>query len=55
MVQVIEGKKLKAYLCECRRCGKEWVSRQERPKICPYCKSAGWETPRKGNENHHSL
>ena len=29
--------------CRCR-CGHEWISReQERPRVCPKCKSANWD------------
>lgn len=27
----------------CKRCGGEWVSRQEHPKFCGVCKSAYWD------------
>jgi predicted Zn-ribbon and HTH transcriptional regulator len=35
-----------AYRC---RCGHEWVPRNkdERPRVCPKCKSANWDKPRK--------
>ena len=33
------------------RCGHEWVTRPlrsaERPRICPMCKTANWDRPRK--------
>lgn len=33
---------------ECLRCGHKWIARgQEVPRICPKCKSAYWDTPRK--------
>jgi len=37
-------------LCEfeCERCGHKWLPRsEERPRTCPKCKSAWWDTPRK--------
>jgi predicted Zn-ribbon and HTH transcriptional regulator len=37
---------LKGYRCE--RCGHKWVPRdEERPRVCPKCKSAYWDVPRK--------
>ena len=33
---------------KCERCGHEWVPRPgDTPRICPKCKSARWDTPRK--------
>lgn len=32
---------------KCERCGHEWFSRSgARPRICPRCKSAWWDTPK---------
>jgi predicted Zn-ribbon and HTH transcriptional regulator len=37
---------LRGYQCE--RCGHKWVPREEeRPRVCPKCKSAYWDTARK--------
>jgi predicted Zn-ribbon and HTH transcriptional regulator len=39
---------LKGYQCE--RCGHKWAPRENvvvRPKVCPKCKSAYWDSPRK--------
>jgi len=37
---------LKGYQCE--RCEHKWVPRdEERPRVCPKCKSAYWDVPRK--------
>jgi predicted Zn-ribbon and HTH transcriptional regulator len=35
-----------AYRC---RCGHEWVPRNknERPRVCPKCKSPNWDKPRR--------
>ncbi len=32
--------------CRCR-CGHEWLPRnkEERPRVCPLCKSANWDRP----------
>ena len=32
--------------CRCR-CGHEWLARgsEERPRVCPKCKSPNWDTP----------
>jgi len=36
---------LKGYKCE--RCGKEWIPRkEEKPVVCPKCKSPYWNKPR---------
>ncbi len=37
---------IKGYRC---RCGHEWVNRgvTERPRVCPKCKSANWDRPKK--------
>lgn len=42
-----QGMTLKAYVHQCCRCDHEWISKQEHPKICPHCKSAYWDIPRK--------
>jgi hypothetical protein len=44
--------------CSCERCGHEWIARRSRnlprgelpaelpkPRLCPRCKSAWWDTP----------
>ena len=44
--------------CRCERCGHEWMARRSRnvppgelpaelpkPRMCPQCKSAWWDTP----------
>jgi predicted Zn-ribbon and HTH transcriptional regulator len=37
---------LKGFQCE--RCGHKWAPREEeRPRVCPKCKSAYWDTARK--------
>jgi predicted Zn-ribbon and HTH transcriptional regulator len=46
---------LPGYRCE--RCGHEWCARKSKnapeqggpPKICPKCKSAWWDTPKRGD------
>lgn len=33
---------------KCLRCGHTWVPRAgEAPRVCPKCKSAWWDTPKK--------
>ena len=33
--------------CRCR-CGHEWLPREdERPRVCPKCKSANWDRPKR--------
>ncbi len=32
---------------KCLRCGHDWPSEQERPTICPKCKSPYWDKPKK--------
>lgn len=32
--------------CRCR-CGHEWLPKGERPRVCPKCKSANWDRPKK--------
>ncbi len=34
--------------CRCR-CGHEWLPRDkdDRPRVCPKCKSANWDRPKK--------
>ena len=35
---------LRGFICE--RCGHRWVSREnDKPKVCPGCKSAYWNNP----------
>lgn len=39
--------------CRCR-CGHEWLPRDqnEKPRVCPKCKSANWDRPKKwGRKN----
>jgi predicted Zn-ribbon and HTH transcriptional regulator len=32
--------------CRCR-CGQVWITRnQDRPRVCPKCKSANWDRPK---------
>jgi predicted Zn-ribbon and HTH transcriptional regulator len=48
--------------CRCERCGHEWIARRSRnlgseesleelpkPRMCPRCKSAWWDTPRRAD------
>lgn len=32
----------------CKRCGKEWVSREERPRRCGKCRSPYWDREKRG-------
>lgn len=34
--------------CRCR-CGHEWLPREkgDKPRVCPKCKSANWDTPKR--------
>lgn len=34
---------------KCLRCGYEWISLVENPKVCPSCKSYKWKEKRKRN------
>src|SRR5580704_2826414 len=37
--------------CRCR-CGHKWLPREpERPRVCPKCKSANWDRPKRGQES----
>lgn len=41
---------IRAYQCE--RCSHRWVPRQqEKPRVCPRCKSPYWDLPRKNKNN----
>lgn len=46
---------IKGYKCE--RCGHEWIPRnkEEKPIICPKCKSPYWDKPKKSKKgkNHN--
>ena len=33
--------------CRCVRCGHEWESVVEKPRVCPRCKSYEFDKPRK--------
>ena len=51
MKQTVDEKALgevwiRGYRC---RCGHEWVNRgtTEKPRVCPKCKSANWDRPKK--------
>ncbi len=42
------GNDMKAY--KCKRCGHVWVARiytEEEPRVCPKCKNAYWNVPKK--------
>ena len=41
--------------CRCR-CGHEWLPRgaTEKVRVCPKCKSANWDTPKKEREAHEN-
>jgi predicted Zn-ribbon and HTH transcriptional regulator len=36
---------------QCKKCGYEWESRIEEPKVCPYCKQYDWNKQREEKEN----
>jgi len=38
--------KIKLPTLRCRRCDHRWIPTQPVIRICPKCKSAGWETKR---------
>jgi DNA-directed RNA polymerase subunit RPC12/RpoP len=38
------------YIKRCLRCGHEWATKQENPRLCPRCKSAYWDKPAKTND-----
>ena len=42
--------------CRCR-CGHEWVphNRDEKPRVCPKCKSANWDRPKKFERNARQM
>ena len=33
--------------CTCERCGFAWTAKTANPKLCPRCKSAGWNEEKK--------
>ncbi len=40
---------VKAYFCECRRCGHKWFKRRAaKPKVCPKCHVINWDSPTRG-------
>lgn len=39
--------KIEVAECKCEKCGFEWTAKTVNPKICPSCKSAGWNEPKK--------
>jgi predicted Zn-ribbon and HTH transcriptional regulator len=40
-------KTVKMLECACERCGHSWTSRIKEPILCPKCKSAYWDIPKK--------
>ena len=40
---------IEVYQLTCQRCGKEWipVKKLAEVRMCPKCKSAWWDTPKK--------
>lgn len=37
-------------LHKCLRCGYEWLSRKEHPKVCARCRNPYWDKPRGNNK-----
>lgn len=36
----------------CLRCGHKWIPRlEDKPRVCPGCKSPYWDIPKKANNN----
>ena len=33
--------------CTCKRCGWQWESMVDKPKVCPACKSYQWQNEKK--------
>jgi Zn finger protein HypA/HybF involved in hydrogenase expression len=46
--------KLRIPTLTCLRCGHRWVPRQTDVRICPKCKSARWDVPRRTNQGLRS-
>ena len=45
------GYKVKLIGNKCYRCGHEWLQRdQDKPTICPKCKSPYWDKPRQNKQ-----
>ncbi len=43
---------VKIYQCICMRCAYRWFPRSERaPVMCPKCRSAYWNIPRKAKQS----
>jgi predicted Zn-ribbon and HTH transcriptional regulator len=41
-------RRITIYIYTCERCGHEWQPRKKvKPTICPKCKSAYWDRPRR--------
>ena len=40
---------------ECMRCGHTWVPRKKEVRICPACKSAYWDLPKKDGVSKKTL
>ena len=40
-------KKITWIECTCEKCGYVWKPKTENPAMCPECKSARWNEPRK--------
>ena len=36
---------------KCLRCGHKWWPRKEEVRLCPHCKSAYWNRPRKSKQS----
>ena len=46
---------IKLTFLECKRCGHSWIPRSiNKPKVCPNCKSLGWDKPRKRAKDRDS-
>lgn len=39
--------KLKLFMLACKRCGYKWPPRVAAPVVCPRCRSAYWDRPRR--------
>jgi len=40
-------RRLRFRVLTCRRCGYRWIPRVYRPVLCPNCRSAYWNKPRR--------
>jgi DNA-directed RNA polymerase subunit RPC12/RpoP len=53
LVEYMSERQVSVTMYKCERCKHEWIPRnEEKPTICPKCKSPYWDKPRKSKKKN---